>query len=212
MTRGDFEALPGSDIEALRRFATRRTYRAGATLFRQGDPLEAILILERGAVELVRETGGERLVVQIVHVGSSVDQLALILRSPHRHSAVALTEASVLRIRLDTIATLEELFPEIAFRWLRILAHALDRAYERLVQFGGRSAAERVVRLLLDEAAERDEPVLNLTQGELAATLALSRQTISTVLHDLAREQVVKPERRRIVISDLDKLRAHVAD
>jgi len=210
MTRADFERLPRSDLEALRRFAVRRTYRQGATLFRQGERPDSVLILERGEIELVRENRGERLVVQIVHPGSSVDQLAPILESAHRYSAVALTETTVLRLRLDTIAALEELFPEIALRWLRLLAHALDRAYERLQQFAGKSAAEQVALLLLDEAAERDDATLKLTQDELAAALALSRQTVSRVLHDLAREHVVKSERRRIVILDPDKLRAHV--
>jgi CRP/FNR family transcriptional regulator, cyclic AMP receptor protein len=210
MTREDFEELPASDLEALRPFAMRRTYRQGTTLFRQGDPPEEIMILEHGEIELVRKTGGERLVVQILHAGSSVDHLALILESPHRCSAVALSEATVLRLRLDTISALEELFPEIAFRWLRLVAHALDGAYERLQQFAGKSAAEQVALLLIDEAAARDEPTLELTQDELAATLALSRQTVSRVLHDLVREEVVRPERGRIVILDLDKLRAHV--
>ena len=210
MTREDFEALPGSDVEALRRFAMRRTYRPGTTLFRQGDLPEEIMILERGEIELVRETRGDRLVVQIVHAGSSIDHLALILDAPHRYSAVTLTDVTVLRLRLDTIATLEELFPEIAFRWLRLVAHALDRAYERLAQFGGKSAAEQVALLLLAEAAERDEPVLEMTQEEVAATLALSRQTISRVLHDLAGEHIVKRERRRIVILDLERLRTRV--
>ncbi len=210
MTREDFEALPRSDIEALRRFAVRRTYRRGKTLFRQGDRPDEIMILERGEIELVHQNRGERLVVQILHPGSSIDHLALILGVDHRYSAVALTDATVLRLRLDTVATLEELFPEIAFRWLRLVAHALDRSYERLLQLAGKSAAEQVALLLLDEVAEREEPALELTQDELAATLALSRQTISRVLHDLAREQVLKPERRRIVILDLEKLRAQV--
>jgi CRP-like cAMP-binding protein len=71
----------------------------------------------------------------------------------------------------------------------------------------GRSALEQVSHLLLHEAAEREEPVVELTQDELAATLALSRQTVSRALHDLAQDNVIKQERRRIRILDLGKLR-----
>jgi uncharacterized membrane protein len=49
--------------------------------------------------------------------------------------------------------------------------------------------------------------VVELTQEELAATLALSRQTVSRALHDLAHAQVIKQERRRIRLIDLEKLR-----
>jgi CRP-like cAMP-binding protein len=210
MTQGDFEGLPGDDVEALRRFATRRTYTPGTTLFRQGDPPRELLIIERGELELVYETRSERLVVQILYAGSSVDHLAILLDIPYPYSAVTLSDATLLRLRLDTIRTLEELFPEIAFRWLRLLAHALDRAHQRVLEMAGKSALEQVSRLLLHDLAECKEPTLELTQEKLAATLALSRQTVSRAFHDLASEGAIKPERRSIRLLDLEKLQAHV--
>jgi CRP/FNR family transcriptional regulator len=209
MTQADFEGLPGDDVEALRRFATRRTYAPGTTLFRQGDPPRELLIIERGELELVYETRSERLVVQLLYAGSSVDHLAILLDIPYPYSAVTLSDATLLRIRLDTIGTLEELFPEIAFRWLRLLAHALDRAHQRVLEMAGKSALEQVSRLLLHDLAERNEPTLELTQEELAATLALSRQTVSRAFRDLASEGAIKPERRSIRLLDLEKLQAH---
>jgi DNA-binding transcriptional MocR family regulator len=62
----------------------------------------------------------------------------------------------------------------------------------------------------LHESAERDEPTLEITQEELAATLALSRQTVSRAFHDLASEGAIKPERRRVRLLDLEKLREHL--
>jgi CRP-like cAMP-binding protein len=168
------------------------------------------LIIEKGELELVYQTHSERLVVQILYPGSSVDHLAILLGIPYPYSAVTLSGATLLRLRLDTIRTLEELFPEIAFRWLGLLAHALDRAHQRLLELAGRSAVEQVSHLLLHESAERDEPTLELTQEELAATLALSRQTVSRAFHDLASEGAIKPERRRVRLLDLEKLREHL--
>lgn len=210
MTKEDFEGLPADDIEALRRFATRSTYPKGKTLFRQGDRPRELLIIERGELELVHETRSERLVMQILYAGSSVDHLAILLDTPYPYSAVTLSEATLLRLRLDTIRVLEELFPEVAFRWLRLLAHALDRAHQRLLEMAGGSALEQVSHLLLHESAEGNKPTLELTQEELAATLALSRQTVSRAFHDLAQEGAIKPERRRIRLLDLEKLHAHV--
>jgi len=210
MTQEDFDGLPGNDLEALRRFATRRTYPPGKTLFRQGVRPRELLIIERGELELVYETRTERLVVQILYAGSSVDHLAILLGIPYPYSAVTLSEATLLRVRLDTIRALEELFPEIAFRWLRLLAHALDRAHQRLLEMAGKSALEQVSHLLLHESAERDEQVVELTQEELAATLALSRQTVSRALSELAQEEVIKQERRRIRLLDREKLQGHL--
>ncbi len=210
MAKEDFEGLPDDDVGALRPFATRHTYSAGTTLFRQGDRPSVLLVLERGEVELVYQTRSERLVVQILYAGSSVDHLAILLDIPYPYSAVTLSDATVLRLRLDTVRTLEQLFPEIAFRWVRLLAHALDRAHQRLQEMAGRSALEQVSHLLLHEAAEREEPVVELTQEELAATLALSRQTVSRAFHHLASEGAISPGRRRVRVLDFERLREHV--
>ena len=59
----------------------------------------------------------------------------------------------------------------------------------------------------MHEAAEREEPVVELTQEELAAALALSRQTVSRALRVLADEHVISQERGRIRVLDPGKLR-----
>jgi CRP-like cAMP-binding protein len=210
MTQADFDALPGNDVEALRRFATRRSHPSGTTLFQQGERPRQLLIIERGEVELVYATRSERLVMQLVYAGSTVDLLAIQLDSPYAYSAITLSEATLLHLRLDTVRALEALFPEIGLRWLRLLAHTLDRSNQRLVEMAGRSALEQVSHVLLHEAIERKEPMLELTQEELAATLALSRQTVSRAFRDLTGEGAIKPERRRIRVLDVEKLRSHV--
>jgi CRP-like cAMP-binding protein len=210
MTREDFERLPRSDIEALRRFASRRSYPPGKTLFCQGDRPRELLIVERGELELVYARGPERLVVQILYPGSSVDHLAILLGMAYPYSAVTVSRATLLCLRLDTVQALEELYPEIAFRWLRLLAHSLDRAHQRILEMAGKSALEQVSHLLLHESAERDEPVVELTQEDLAATLALSRQTVSRALGDLAREDAIKTGRRRVRVLDREKLQRHL--
>ena len=210
MTRKDFEGLPADDLEALRRFATRRNYPRGTTIFRQGERPHELLIIEEGELELIYQTRSERLVMQILYAGSSVDHLAILLGIPYPYSAVTLSEATVLRLRLDTIRALEELFPEIAFRWLRLLAHALDRSHQRVLEMAGKTALEQVSRLLLHDLAERKQATLELTQEEFAATLALSRQTISRAFQHLASEGAIKTGRRSIRLLDLEKLQAHV--
>jgi CRP-like cAMP-binding protein len=114
-------------------------------------------------------------------------------------------------LRLDTICALEQLFPEIAFRWLRLLARTLDRAHQRLHELAGKSALEQVSHLLLHESDERDGSVVGLTQEEVAATLFLSRQTVSRALHDLKEEKAILQQRRRIRVLDREKLRTHVS-
>jgi CRP-like cAMP-binding protein len=73
-----------------------------------------------------------------------------------------------------------------------------------------RGRAQQVSHLLLHESDELGEPVVDLTQEEVAATLALSRQSVSRALHDLREEQAIQQERRRIRLLDRENLREHL--
>ena len=98
---------------------------------------------------------------------------------------------------------------------LAVRSHDGERVRELLTAAGWRHTPEEGysvyelagVRL---EVAFLDEPTLEITQEELAATLALSRQTVSRAFHDLASEGAIKPERRRVRLLDLEKLREHL--
>ncbi len=210
MTREDFEALPEDDVKALQRFAVRGEQPTGATLFRQGDSPEAIFIIERGEVELVYETQFERLIVQILGAGSSIGDLPVILETPYPFTAVTRSPTTMLRIGLETFRTLVEVHPEICFRWLRLVARRLERAHRRVIELAGKSAFEQLVHFLLHEAAERDSLTIELTQKDLAATLALSRQTVSRVLGEVERQGLIERSRSQIRILDPKRLRSHL--
>lgn len=210
MKREDFEALPDDDVEALRRFAVAEDHPARTTLFRQGERPKAIFIIEKGEVELVYETRFERLIVQIVHAGSSIGDLPVMLETPYPYAAVTRTPATTLSFSLETIRTLIEVYPHICFRWLRLLSRRLERAHRRIVELAGRSAFEQVVHFLLHQVEERNVLTVELAQQELAATLGVSRQTVSRVLRELERQGVIERGRRRIVVRDLEELRNHL--
>jgi CRP-like cAMP-binding protein len=210
MTRVQFEALADDDLEALRPFGVRRRYPPGATLFRQGDRPTQVHVIVKGVVELVHETLWHRVVVQIVHAGSSIDEVAIVLDAPHSYTAIAVSRATVLEVRADTVRALSELFPEISARWLRLMASSLGHAHERILELSGRSALEQVAHFLLNESSKGRGPIVELTQDEVAASLGLSRQTVSRVLRDLAQARSVRRGRGRIVVLDAEILSSHL--
>lgn len=209
-TPEDFEALPEDDVDALRPFAARQEHAAGAALFRQGERPQAIFIIEQGEVELVYATRFERLIVQILRAGSSLGDLAVLLGTPYPYTAVARARTTTLSVGVDTVAKLIETHPEICFRWLRLVARRLERAYRRLVEMAGKSAFEQVVHFLVDEVEERKSLSIELTQKDVAGTLALSRQTVSRVLGELEQQGLIERRRREIRILDPERLRSRL--
>lgn len=206
MTREDFEALPDDDIEALRRFAVVETYPPGTILFRQGDAPQAAFIVEEGEIELVYQTKYDRLIVEILSAGASIGDLAVMFETPYPYTGVVRTPTTALSFSADTIHTLIELYPEICFRWLVHLEAAGARISPgRRI---GRQVGARADRALhLHEAEERRSMTIGIAQTDLAATLALSRQTVSRMLGQLEREGLIECRRGLIGIRDLQGLR-----
>ncbi|MFQ5426910.1 MAG: Crp/Fnr family transcriptional regulator [Gaiellales bacterium] len=134
--------------------------------------------------------------------------LPVFLGTPYAYSALTRTPVRTLRINLETVETLIEVYPEICFRWLRLLARRLERAQRRLVELAGSSAVEKLTHFLLHEAEARDSLTVALTQTELADTLALSRQTVCRALGELEALDLVERGRGRVTITDGTRLRA----
>ena len=178
-------------------------------LFRQGDRPEQFFVIDAGEVELIDETvRGRRRIIQIVHAGSSIGDLPVLLETPCLYTAVTRTETTTLGYSRETVSALLEADPQSCFLWLRILSQRLDQGYRRYVTPAGRTALERLSRFLADEIETCGVTRVELTQRELASALALGRQTVSRELGRLERLGLVERGRGQVRILDAAGLRS----
>jgi CRP-like cAMP-binding protein len=204
LTRADLDALPADDIEALRRFATVVRHRAGDVLFRRGQRADAMYIVSGAEIELVAPTAAGDVVVQVIRPGTTVGDLSVMLDVPHAHTATA--RKATLRVDLETVRALVRIDGDICYRFLRLVSRRLERTERRIEQLLGPSAFERVVKLLIDVADERGSNTVELRQADIAAALALSRQTVSRMLAELAATGLIERRRGRVRILDRPRL------
>jgi CRP/FNR family cyclic AMP-dependent transcriptional regulator len=202
----DLARLPVDDVDALGPFAVRRSYPPQTALFTQGRPPDAVYVIERGVIDLLREDGARRVVVQTVRRGVAVGDLPVMLNLPYAYSAVTQSETTVLELRMETIRALVELDPGVCFRFLRLVSRRLAGVERRVLELGRKSAFERLVQLLLREVDEQHASEVRLTQAQIAAELGLSRQTVSRILGELETQQLVQRRRGRVVVADRKRL------
>src|SRR6188472_2598914 len=78
-----FAGLPAGAIAALASASRVRTYPAGQVLWNEGDPGDALLILEEGQLRISRfSAGGEEAVLAVVEPPAVVGELALLDGAP----------------------------------------------------------------------------------------------------------------------------------
>jgi SulP family sulfate permease len=125
----------------LERYLERRSVPEGTVLIRQGDPPDALFVLESGLLRVELTTAeGVRRRLSTVRPGVVVGEMALYTGTPRTADVVAQSPCVVLGLRKGSLERLESEEPETAaalHRWLATTLAArltdADRAYSASV-------------------------------------------------------------------------------
>jgi CRP/FNR family transcriptional regulator, cyclic AMP receptor protein len=211
-----FGELGPEDLATLAAGARTRRYRRGEVIFRQGDPGDALHILLSGRVKISSpsDTGVEAILTTLLP-GEWFGALALLDGAPRSASATAVDAVETLVLPRARFRQLVDDVPSIRDHVLTALAHELRRLTRHVeelhfLDIAGRLAA-RLAYLAEEQGAQADDGELRLdgplTQGELAAMVGSTRQSVNRLLGNLVADGLIRFERDAIVILDLDGLR-----
>jgi CRP-like cAMP-binding protein len=106
-----------------------QTYRVGESIIQQGDEDTCFYVLEKGAVEVVKD--GTVLSV-LMFPGTIFGEISSILKKPRTSSVRARTATSVTCYECGDLEELVAAHPEIAIKMLQTLASRLERTTQKL--------------------------------------------------------------------------------
>jgi CRP/FNR family transcriptional regulator, cyclic AMP receptor protein len=189
-------ALPAcrpETITALLELARLRSVEAHASIYRQGDPVELILVMD-GYVAFQRTTAdGLQLTAGVAGPGAlfGFTSLTAVASSVE---LVTVTPCRLARWRGQDIRALAELDPALALHAADALAGALHELMERIEGFMHQDSRRRVLRILARhrDLFFSDPPVL--TRAHLPGLVGTTREMTGKVLRQLEREGVVVRE------------------
>jgi CRP/FNR family transcriptional regulator, cAMP and macrophage regulator len=181
--RTDYLLLSPEDLAAVGSAGTYVTKYPGTHLFRQGDAAQAAFVIQKGTVELRRETGDESFAVARAGTGSVIGDIAMFRGEPYLQSARAVEPVTALRLDRDRLMPVLLQRPVIALRWLVAGLGQLERTQRRVLGLMRRSVLEQVAGLLHEEADKRGN--VHLSQAAIAGLLGVSRQTVNEALAQL---------------------------
>ena len=211
-----FAGLDATGLASLTRGMRVRRFRRGETIFHVGDPGDALFIVMAGTIKITlpADTGDEAILATL-RPGDFFGELALLDGAPRSATAVAIepTETYILaRERFRELISSEPIMREALLATLaaevRRLTHHVEelhflditgRLASRLARLAGESGAAK----LADGSIRLLGP---LTQGDLAAMIGCTRQSVNKLLGMFSDDRLIRLERDRIVILDLDGL------
>lgn len=204
--RREMAPLTASDIEVLSRTFQPMEVKAGTKLLAAMRLPDAAYIVEAGEVELVMRRGARRLVLGIARAGDVIGDVPLLCDMAPPFSAIARTDAKLLKLERAALQDLLEKYPAISLRWLSSLVRRLEQAQRRIVALMVGDIRARTLAILGEELLAAGRSEVRLSQGEIAALLGATRQSVNRVLGQLSSEGLINQQYGKIEILDPDRI------
>ncbi|HUB03387.1 MAG TPA: Crp/Fnr family transcriptional regulator [Terriglobales bacterium] len=212
---GDFCHLPGPALHSLNSVGHITWYPANATLFREGETLQGVYIVCSGRVKLSLETPEGKTV--ILKIASDREVLGMSAVLAGRSAPVSVTTVDFCQISfveqsrfLHLVATEPDVSVACAHELARKVNETFADVHELLL---ARSSTEKLARLLLswvaNEPRNRDLRVAaEFTHEEIAQMIGSSRETVTRLMSDMKRRELIRIEGSTLVIPNRVALQA----
>jgi CRP/FNR family transcriptional regulator len=186
-------------------------YRPGETVFRQGDPFEAVFAVRSGLVKTRQLDGHGREHVLGFFLPGEVIGLDAIYPDRFPCDAVALDDAQFCRFSFPAMSALATRQPAVQRHLFRLISRPLGTT--RLL-VGDHSADERMAAFLVDlgeRYAARGFPgthfQLGMSRSDIANHLSLAAETVSRTLTRFRAQGLIEIRGRVLHLRDALRLR-----
>jgi CRP-like cAMP-binding protein len=202
-----FDDLSAEEMKDLGTCVTPVIFSKGTFIFKEGDPSAFFYVVYDGLVQVFKTSGsGKNVTFTIAGRGETLMASALFLDS-YFVSTQAMSDVTLLRMGRKEWLVFVGRHPSVAMKIIALIAHRLNREYERVVDIVGEEVELRLVHCL-SILASKFGPSLSLTRQELANFAGTTTETTIRVLSKLKKKGVIScsASRGEIVISDLATL------
>jgi CRP/FNR family transcriptional regulator len=213
---GFFCGVSLSVLHALHQVSHKSTLPAGAILFVEGQSSRGTFILCSGRVNLsTTSREGKILILKTAEAGEALGLSSAISGMSYETTAETATPCQLSFVDRSHLLELLQAHPEVGLHTAQCLSRDFQSAYRDIHDLVlTRSSAGKLARLLLSqwpaqelEAAEVRVPSF-MTHEEMAQRIGASRETVTRLLSDLKRKQLIRLEGPTLVMRNRTALEA----
>lgn len=210
-----FQDLSEQELERVADIAIARCVTRKSVIFTEGSEKEAVFFIREGLVKTFKtDENGHEQIVSFLKTGDMFPHTGFFNQHPYPATAEAIVDTHLAAIPVRQFEHLMLQTPSIAVKLMRVMGEKIVELQEQLQTLSGLDVKHRVLSFLL-KLAERHGDMqgnritinLPVTHQEFANSVGSTRETVNRMLNQLEKENVLKTERNRIVILDLDALK-----
>lgn len=215
-----FDALTEQEKVRLGEVMEFRKKPRYSIIYQPGEQSEHIYLLAKGAIKISTHNGeGKEVIKQLIHPEAIFGELALVGENQRNETAQSLKEeVQYYTIRVADFQRILSQNPVLSQRVLFLFGQRMMAAENKLENLIFKDARSRIVNFLYEVVNERGRRVgyemllkHSLTHQDIANITCTSRQTVTLVLNELRKENLIYFNRGRILVRDMENLRTSAA-
>ncbi len=203
-------------LRALNQVSHKSALPAGTILFVEGQSPRGMFILCSGRVDLsTTSREGKVLILKTVEAGETLGLSAAVSGVGYEVTAETSTPCQLNFVDRKHLLELLQSHPEVGLQTALSLSRDFQSAYRDIHDLVlTRSSAGKLARLLLSQSSPPDRETVeirilsSMTHEEMAHRIGSSRETVTRLLSDLKRKQLIRLEGPTLVIRNRSALEA----
>jgi len=203
-----FLGVPRQDLAPLAVACRARHFRRNEFIFQQGDPGDALHIIQAGQVRIVLlSPKGQEIILALLHPGDFFGELSLLDGRPRSATAVAAVPTVTLTLTRAVFLRVLERTPQMARQIILALSARLRHTDVLLGDAVFLDVRARLTKRLGELARDQGEGTtptgpwtVQVTQQELAAMVGATRESVNKELRALEARGLIRGGRGRILL------------
>ncbi len=196
-----FKSLSGNILNEIKAQFKEEDYKAGENIFIEGDKSKGIYFVAEGTVKVYKSSkDGREQILKLIYPGDSFNDVTIFAKDVNPASADAVTDIKLYLLSRESMVGLIYKQPEISLNIIRSMAEKLRYLTSTIEDLSLKHTQERIAKILLLFEGKK------LSQKIIADIAGTAREVVSRALKDFASQNIIKLDKRDIIILDKKKL------
>ncbi len=209
-----FSQLSASDIADLEAQSQLRKLKKGDPVYLPTEQADGVLLIAQGRVKVCHATpDGKQSILGFLDVGEIFGELSILGNERRDEYVEAAEKTTLVLLPKEAITAVLRKYPELVLGITKLIGVRRQRVEKRLRNLLFRSNRERVIHLIIELCEKYGRQTeagitleIRLSHQEMASIIGSTRETVTVVLGQLQKEELIQIARRRVVILDLQRL------
>ncbi|OGN90648.1 MAG: hypothetical protein A2158_01845 [Chloroflexi bacterium RBG_13_46_14] len=199
--------------QSIKKLATERRYERGDIIIYEGDKATALYVVCSGAVKIFKTSiEGKEQILSIIRPGETFNDVGVFDEGLIPASAQAMGEVVLYELGQNELYVIMHDHPIVVHNTIKVLAGQVRDLVTLVEDLSFRHVIGRVAKILLEYAGADPDNGPRLTQQEMAAMAGSAREVVGRSLKTLEEDGLIKLNRHKITITDIDALRGMVEE